>query len=49
ATGITAYLSNGGLLETALALAGHASARTTSLYDRRADTVGVGEIERINI
>lgn len=49
ATGITAYLANGGLLETAQALAGHASARTTSLYDRRADTVGTGEIERINI
>lgn len=49
ATGITAYLANGGLLETAQALAGHASAKTTSLYDRRADTVGAGEIERINI
>ncbi len=49
ATGITAYLSNGGLLETAQALAGHASARTTSLYDRRTDTVGAGEVERINI
>lgn len=49
ATGITAYLSNGGLLETAQALAGHASARTTSLYDRRAETVSVGEVERINI
>ncbi|MCK6478474.1 MAG: site-specific integrase, partial [Phycisphaerales bacterium] len=49
ATGITAYLANGGLLETAQMLAGHASARTTSLYDRRRDTVGAGEIERINI
>ena len=49
ATGITAYLSNGGLLETAQALAGHASARTTSLYDRRAETVSIGEVERINI
>lgn len=49
ATGITAYLCNGGLLETAQALAGHASARTTSLYDRRSDVVGAGEIERIDI
>ena len=39
ATGITAYLSNGGTLEHAQQIAGHASPRTTKLYDRTADTV----------
>jgi integrase/recombinase XerC len=35
ATGITAYLKNGGTLEKAANLANHASTRTTQLYDRR--------------
>ena len=35
ATGITAYLKNGGTLENAAAMANHASTRTTQLYDRR--------------
>ena len=39
ATGITAYLKNGGTLENAAAMANHASTRTTQLYDRRQDTV----------
>ena len=47
ATGITAYLSNGGTLEHAQQIAGHASPKTTKLYDRTADTVTVDEIERI--
>ena len=34
ATGITAYLGNGGTLEKAAAMANHASTRTTQLYDR---------------
>ena len=34
ATGITAYLKNGGMLEKAAALANYASTRTTQLYDR---------------
>ena len=38
-TGITAYLSNGGTLEHAQQIAGHASPKTTKLYDRTADTV----------
>ncbi len=38
ATGITAYLKNGGTLEKAAAMANHASTRTTQLYDRRATT-----------
>ena len=47
ATGITAYLSNGGTLEHARQIAGHASPKTTKLYDRTADTITVDEIERI--
>ena len=44
ATGITAYLSNGGTLEHAQQIAGHASPKTTKLYDRTADTITVDEI-----
>lgn len=41
ATGITRFLSQGGRIETAAHLAGHASLRTTQLYDHRArDSVG---------
>ena len=49
ATGITAYLSNGGTLEHAQQIAGHASPKTTKLYDRTDDTITVDEIERIVI
>lgn len=49
ATGITAYLKNGGTLERAAAIASHASTRTTQLYDRRSDEVSLDEIERIVI
>lgn len=35
ATGITRFLTQGGRIETAAHLAGHASLRTTQLYDRR--------------
>ena len=49
ATGITASLSNGGTLEHAQQIAGHASPKTTKLYDRPADTITVDEIERIVI
>ena len=49
ATGITAYLKNGGTLETAAAMANHASTRTTQLYDRRFDQVSLAEIERVRI
>ena len=49
ATGITASLSNGGTLEHAQQIAGHASPKTTKLYDRTADTITVDEIERIVI
>jgi site-specific recombinase XerD len=47
ATGITAYLVNGGTLERAAAIAGHASTRTTQLYDRRRELVEPDEIERV--
>jgi integrase len=40
ATGITAYLKNGGTLENAAAMANHASTRTTQLNDRRRDDMG---------
>jgi len=49
ARGITAYLENGGLLEHAQAMAGHASARTTKLYDRRGEQVSLDEVERITL
>ncbi len=49
ATGITAYLSNGGLLEHAQRIAAHASSQTTRLYDRRSDAVSLDEVERILI
>lgn len=49
ATGITAYLKNGGTLEKAAAMANHSSTRTTQLYDRRIDDVSLDEIERILI
>ena len=47
ATGITAYLENGGALETAQLIAAHESPRTTKLYDRTADQVTLDEVERI--
>jgi site-specific recombinase XerD len=49
ATGITAYLKNGGRLEVAQQMANHESARTTGLYDRRDDDVSLDEVERITI
>ncbi len=49
ATGITAYLRNGGTLEQAAAMANHASTRTTQLYDRRRDEMSLDEVERILI
>ena len=49
ATGITAYLTNGGELERAQRMATHSSPRTTKLYDRRADRITLDEVERIVI
>lgn len=49
ATGITAYLENGGTIENAQAIAAHASPRTTKLYDRTSDAITLDEVERIRI
>ena len=49
ATGITAYLENGGTIEKAQAIAAHESPRTTKLYDRTSDEITLDEIERILI
>ncbi len=49
ATGITAYLENGGAVEHAQQIAAHESPRTTKLYDRRQDQISLDEIERIVI
>ena len=49
ATGITAYLDNGGTIENAQAIAAHESPRTTKLYDRTSDEITLDEVERIAI
>ena len=49
ATGITAYLENGGTLEHAQAMAAHESPRTTKLYDRTKERLTLDEIERIRL
>jgi hypothetical protein len=49
ATGITAYLQNGGTLEKAHQIAPPESPRTTKLYDRSDDTLTLDEIERITL
>lgn len=49
ATGITAYLKNGGTLEMAQHIANHESPRTTKLYDRRVEEISLDEVERINL
>src|SRR5579871_205329 len=49
ATGITAYLENGGTIENAQAIAAHESPRTTKLYDRTGDEITLDEVERIGI
>jgi len=49
ATGITAYLKNGGTLERAAAMANHASTRTTQLYGRRQNDISLDEVERIRV
>jgi site-specific recombinase XerD len=49
ATGVTAYLKNGGTLEKAAAMANHASTRTTQLYDRRSEETSLDDVERVVI
>jgi integrase len=47
ATAITTYLSHGGTLERAQAIAGHSDIKTTRMYDRRDDHVTAEELDRI--
>jgi site-specific recombinase XerD len=49
ATGITAYLGNGGALEHAQSMAAHESPRTTKLYDRTKERLTQDEVERIRL
>jgi hypothetical protein len=54
ATGIAAYLENGGTIENAPAIAGHESPWTTKLYNRTGDNrngaeTRLHEVERIAI
>jgi integrase len=49
ATGITAYLGNGGTLEHAQAMAAHESPRTTKLYDRTKEHLTRDDVERIRL
>jgi site-specific recombinase XerD len=49
ATGITAYLENGGALEHAQSMAAHESPRTTKLYDRSQERLTQDEVERIRL
>jgi site-specific recombinase XerC len=49
ATGITAYLKNGGTLENAASMANHASTRATQLYARRRDDISLDEVERLRV
>jgi integrase/recombinase XerD len=47
ATGITTFLENGGSLESAQFIAGHADSRTTKLYDRRNQRATLEDLERV--
>src|SRR5690349_1417716 len=49
ATGITAYLGNGGALEHAQEMAAHESPRTTKLYDHTRERLTENEVERIRL
>jgi len=48
-TGITEYLRNGGDLEVAARIVGHASTRTTQLYNKLPEETSLDEIKRIHI
>ena len=45
----TDYLTNGGTLEHAQAIAAHESPRTTKLYDRMGGAITLDEVERVTI
>jgi integrase/recombinase XerD len=49
ATAITSSSQNGGTIEHEQQIANHESPRTTKLYDRTSNAIGLDEIERIRI
>ncbi len=49
ATGITIHQENGGRLEDAQELAGHADPRTTQLYNRKNRSLARAEVERVQL
>src|SRR5260370_5427222 len=49
ATGITAYLKNGGRLQIGRQMAAHESAKTTSRYDPSDVQISLGRVERIGV
>ena len=49
ATGITVHQENGGRLEDAQELAGHADVRTTRLYIRKARKIAQAGVERVQL
>lgn len=49
ATGITIHQENGGRIEDAAQLAGHASTRTTQLYNRKSRKLARAEVERVQL
>jgi site-specific recombinase XerD len=49
ATGITAYLANGGALEHAQEMAANESPRTIKLYDRTKERLTQDEVKRIRL
>ena len=49
ATGITAYLKNGGRLGKATQMANCATTRTTQLHDRRREELSLDQVERIRM
>jgi integrase len=49
ATGITLHQENGGDIEAAARLAGHADTRTTQIYNRMSGGVSSVEVERVRL
>lgn len=49
ATGITLHQENGGDIEDAARLAGHADTRTTQLYNRSRSALGGFDVERVRL
>ncbi len=46
---LTIHYKNGGALENAVAMANHASTRTTQMYDHRRDEISFDEVKRIRV